>query len=200
MSSFYFRYAHLHGDASAIKKFALQYPNMNESTVRTFRAKYKSAAAAQDGEVTEIVRKPMSGRSLKLRKLDDEVQRRLKLIRESGGRIDSSIACAVGQAVHKVKGANTNINLTKGWAKSLFRRMGFTKRAATTGKLNLPKLFVDEKSFTFLNDIAMHAQQSAIPSTMILNWDQTPLQYIPASKYTMAECGSSKISVAGSSN
>ena len=190
----------MHGDARAIRKFSMLYPNMNESTERAFRAKYKAAAAANNGEVTEIVRKPTPGRPLKLGKLDDEVQRRLKLIRESGGRVDANIACAVAQAVHKVKGPNTDIDITKGWAKSLFQRMGYTKRAATTGKLNLPKAYVDEKAFTFLNDIAMHAQKDSIPNTMILNWDQTPLQYVPSSKYTMAQCGSSKISIAGSSD
>ena len=36
-----------------------------------------------------------------------------------------------------------------------------------------------------------------IPAEMVINWDQTPLQYIPAEKWTMEAEGTSNVSIAG---
>lgn len=141
------------------------------------------------------------GRPLKLGKLDQDVQRRLKLIRDSGGRVDTQMALTVAKAVIRVKGTPSSVgDLDRGWARSLFKRMGYSQRAATTGKLALPKLYVEEKQFSFVHDISKHVRELKIPNSMIVNWDQTPLQYVPAGKYTMAETGSSKIHVAGVSD
>lgn len=130
--------------------------------------------------------------------MDAQVQRRLKLIRESGGRVDTTIALSVARAISKVRNPQTaQPHLERGWARSLFKRMGFTQRAATTGKLRLPELYVKEKSFTFLNSIGKYAKEGDIPNSMIINWDQTPINYVPANKYTMAAKGSSKVDMAG---
>ena len=39
-----------------------------------------------------------------------------------------------------------------------------------------------------------------IPADLVINWDQTPLHYIPASKWTMEAEGTSKVPIAGGSD
>ena len=47
--------------------------------------------------------------------------------------------------------------------------------------------FVSEKKLTFCNEIATHVSNEKIPADLVVNWDQMPLHYIPASKWTMEE-------------
>lgn len=52
----------------------------------------------------------------------------------------------------------------------------------------------------FLNEIAGHVAQDQIPPSLVLNWDQTPLNYISARKWTMDQEGISKVAIAGQSD
>lgn len=85
------------------------------------------------------------GRPLKLgTELDKLVIERVKMIRENGGVISRATVQSIGKAVLTVKDPKSlaanggTITLGEGWAKSLLQRMGYSKRAATTGKLTLP--------------------------------------------------------------
>ena len=40
--------------------------------------------------------------------------------------------------------------------------------------------YVSEKKLTFCNEIATHVAKEKIPAGLVINWDQTPLHYIPA--------------------
>ena len=42
-----------------------------------------------------------------------------------------------------------------------------------------------------------HVSRDQIPAEMVINWDQTPLHYIPAGKWTMEAEGTSKVPIAG---
>lgn len=127
------------------------------------------------------------------------------MVRQSSGVVNRHIAMCIAKGVMKAVNPmklmenGGNIEITESWARSLLSRMGFSKRNATTGKLELPSEFVEEKSFTFLNEIGAHVKNDdlSIPWSMILNWDQTPLNYIPSSRWTMAEQGASKVPIAG---
>lgn len=116
----FFSYAKLHGDASAVRKFSGKFPNLCESTVRGFRNSYATALASKkrskgkDFDISKdnikaLERSSSVGRPLKLGKLDQDVQRRLKLIRESGGRVDTQMALTVAKAVIRVKGAPSSV-------------------------------------------------------------------------------------------
>lgn len=73
---------------------------------------------------------------------------RIKSARMSGAVVDRHVVQCIGQAVVEVKSPLSlaenggNIKISEAWAKSLLFRMGFTKRASTTGKLPLPELLV----------------------------------------------------------
>lgn len=129
--------------------------------------------------------------------LDQEVIDRLKKIRDAGGVVTNKGAVAVAKAIISVKAEYKNCDIGPGWARSLFKRMNMTYRASTTGKLQMPTLLVEETRFVFCNDIATQATTHNIPPSMIVNFDQTPISYCPAGKYTMADKGTSKIAIAG---
>ena len=76
--------------------------------------------------------------------------------------------------------------------------MGFKRRAATTGKVDIPHGARKEAELTFLHDIVSKEENNKVPPSMILNLDQTPSKYIQSSRYTMESKGSKSVAIAGS--
>ena len=67
--------------------------------------------------------------------------------------------------------------LSKGWAKSVLKRMNFTRRVGTTqAKITLQQ-FV-EKRMEFLQNIIDVVKMEDIPAELIFNWDQTGLYLV----------------------
>lgn len=188
-------YAENHSTAAAVRKYRALFPRLNESTVRTFRKNIKNRGS---GELKDRTRPLLLGREL-----DNEVKRRLTSLRENGGVVNTSIAVATAtgivkrKAPHLLKQNGGHLEISKSWAQSFFRRTGFCKRHATTGKLPLPQPFILEQRKRFAQEIGRLAAEHSIPETMIINWDQTPLKYVPTGQWTMDKRGSSKVSIAG---
>lgn len=89
-----------------------------------------------------------------------------------------------------------HINLTKDWAKYLLQRMNYVKRRGSS----TPKVAVE--NFTqvkaqFLFDVQSLIEIEEIPSSLIINWDQTAIKYIPVSTWTMADKGSKRVEIVG---
>lgn len=120
-------------------------------------------------------------------------------LREKGGVINTRTVIGIAHRLIKKKDPSNEHKyvLGKGWAASLFRRMGFSKRAATTGKLEVPRSLLLEIKHSFTNEIASACHLHNIPPNMIVNFDQTPIEYVPTGKYTMAAKGSSGVSING---
>lgn len=187
--------------AAAIRKFKTIHPNLNESTVRGFVNQFKTGPKVQDGK--KKTRPPKLGFDL-----DEMVINEVREHRANGVAIFSSLVIGIGKGV--VRGANNpsmrleedggHIRLTKAWALSLFQRIGYTKRHATTGKVRLTAAYTDEVSLRFTSKIAADVKKHSIPEELIINWDQTPLKYVPCGQWTMAEKGSSKVALAGLSD
>ena len=90
---------------------------------------------------------------------------------------------------------------TLSWAQSLFRRMRFVRRFATTGKIEITDGIKKEADIdTFIHDIVHHIETSKIPESMVLNINQTPLKCVPWGKTTMAEKSSSTVPINGVSD
>ena len=78
----------------------------------------------------------------------------------------------------------SNIVLTKYWAKRLLIRIGFVKQRSTAKpKVNVSNF--DEVRWQFLVDVKTIADMEEIPFSLIINWDQTAINYIPMSLWTM---------------
>ena len=124
--------------AATVRKF-------NESTARGFQKKYieklRSIVRTGRSPEKEIGGDLRRGRPLLLgSEIDEKVRKFLLAIRYRGGQVSFSTAIAVATAL--IQRSNNEglklIEFGKDWVQSLFRRIGFKKRAATTGKFTIP--------------------------------------------------------------
>ena len=83
---------------------------------------------------------------------------------------------------------------------SMFRRMHFVRRTATTSKVEIPEGAKKEAELTFLHRTVSTVEKYKIPNSMILNLDQTSLKYAPCSRQTLAPKNSKHVAVSGTSN
>ena len=73
------------------------------------------------------------------------------------------------------------------WAKSLFQRMGYSRRKATTAKLELPPGTRKEVELVFYHQIVEKVEKHYIPDSLSLNFNQTPSKYVPVSTTTLSK-------------
>ena len=89
-----------------------------------------------------------------------------------------------------------HLSLKKGWAKCFLKQMNFVKRKATT-KAKVSVENFDELKRQYLIDIKAAVTIDDIPHDLVLNWDQTGLNYVPVSQWTMEKEGSKRVEVVG---
>ena len=86
--------------------------------------------------------------------------------------------------------------LTIPWAKSLLKRMNFTKRRVTT-KCNLSSEDLEEVRRSFLTEILETVSLEDIPAELIFNWDQTGINLVPTALWTMDKKGNKRVPIQG---
>ena len=201
------KYAAENGTTNAIRRFSKEFPDLKESTVRGWRSAYllELNRRTRGGESLMVDKLPQGkiGRPLLLGEtLDQQVQAYLSKLRDSGGVINTTIAIAATTGIVRKKDSNLlaanggHIALTKHWAQYLLERMGFVKRKSTT-KVKVSVKDLEELKEQFLLDIKAIVDLEDIPHDLILNWDQTAINYVPVSNWTMAKQGSKKVKIAG---
>ena len=89
-----------------------------------------------------------------------------------------------------------DVVLSKDWAKYVLHRMGLVKRRSST------KAKVDVKDFEelkklFLQDINNVIQMDEIPADLVINFDQTGINYMPVSSWIMEKEGSKYVEIIG---
>ena len=87
------------------------------------------------------------------------------------------------------------IELTEGWARSVLESLNWSKRRATTGKVEPSTQLLAEEKFTFQKAIAKVIQNSDIPLDLVINLDQTPLCHVLPRKYIFHFKGSKHVLV-----
>ena len=86
------------------------------------------------------------------------------------------------------------VNLNKEWAKSVLRRMGFSKRTASSkSKMLLCNLQAIKEQF--LINVNSVVKMEDIPGDMIINWDQTAMKLVPFSSWTMEKRGTKRVEI-----
>ena len=65
--------------------------------------------------------------------------------------------------------------------------MGYVRRLATTGKVHISEKLKAEIETVYLYGIVQNINESKIPSSMIINLDQTPSQFVPGCNKTLAK-------------
>ena len=126
----------------------------------------------------------------------------LKAVCAKGGVVNSHVVCAAAKALIDTSGETTkrqlsNIDLSRPWVQSVYRRMGLTRRMATTSRPPVPLGLFKECQYQYLRDVYDKVQKYAIPQELILNSDQTPSSYISVGKSTMASCGAKSVAIKG---
>ena len=217
------KYAAENGPTRAAKHYTAVWGiQINESTARRLKEKYleklKEMIADQrrklqqdtsDSEehkqepivISELETKPR-GRPVRLgEQLDSLVQEFIVNLRAAGGVINTAIIRGAAEGiisyrdVSKLSSHGGHIDITKSWAQSLLRRMGFVKRkCSTSGKISVAKF--DECKEIFLADVAAEVLFKGIPHDLIINWDQTGLSIVPSGDWTMEKEGAKTVPIA----
>jgi len=160
----------------------------------------------RSGEEMNINELPDEKRGRKLmlgEELDKQVQSYLLDLRCNGAVINSSITIAVAQGIVTNYDSNMlfdnggHVILTKSWAKYLLRRLGFVKRRSST-KAKLPASNFTRLQEQFTYDARVLIDMMEIPDSLVINWDQTGIQYVPVSQWTMEREGMKRIEITGS--
>ena len=82
------------------------------------------------------------------------------------------------------------------WAKSLLKRMNFTKRRAST-KFGHPADELQKEKETFLSQVLDAVGLNDIPQELIFNWDKTGIDLVPTALWTLDKKGKKQIKIAG---
>ena len=137
------KYAALHGPKSTIIKFKKEHPQLKESTVRAFWEKYQSSLKVKKvgTAITKKLPSLKRGRPLLLGTIDEKVKNFFFALRQKGGVVNTVVAIATAKAlIERSKDEHLKLIDLEScyWAKNLFRRMGFVKRAYTTSRPEIP--------------------------------------------------------------
>ena len=133
--------------------------------------------------------------------LDQQVQAYVEETRKQGGPINTAILIAAGTGIvmsdelFKSQYGN-NVTLTKDWTKYLMHCMGLVKRRTSTkAKISIENF--EEVKKLFLHDIKCLKLLDEIPDELTINFDQTGINYVPMSSWTMEKQGEKRVEIIG---
>ena len=125
--------------------------------------------------------------------MDDKVKNYVQRLRINGAPIGSSIVMAAGESLIKAHDRTMlvqhggHIQITKSWAMSLLKRMGFVKRKATTKSTpGMSSEVFERMKAVLLKQLARMVKLRDIPDSLIINLDQTGVKLVPTGDWTMA--------------
>ena len=93
-----------------------------------------------------------------------------------------------------------NIKTTPMWGRSILQRLGFLRRVATTGKVEVTEGARKEAGLQHHFQIVNITEKHNIPKSLVLNSDQTPSKYVTVGRTTMAPKNSTRVGLAGSTD
>ena len=126
--------------------------------------------------------------------LDEQVRHYITYMRKEGSVINLHVVIAVGKGILMSHGMSEELN--KDWARYVLQQMGMVKRKANI-KAKVTVEDFDDLKRLFLMDIKSIVQMDEIPAQLIVNWDQTGINYVPVSNWTMEQAGSKRVEIVG---
>ena len=200
------KYASENGVSRAVRYFKEKY--LKESSIRDWKKAYEKEVNekckfAKPGETVIVKalstkkrgRPPILGKSL-----DKYLQDTIVSMTSRGTAIGSSVVVGIGRGILlKHDRASLDefggpIKLNKEWARSVLRRMGFSKRRANSKSKLTPSNFTEIKEL-YLTDIYSVVKFEEIPDELVLNWDQTAMKVVPSSAWTMEKRGTKRVEI-----
>ena len=199
------RYAAENGIAASLRHFASCFPDLKESSVRTWRNLYQTELSRKRKvkDASDILELPQKkkGRPLLLGdKLDDQVKSYVQYLRTKGTPVNTAVVLGIASGIVKnhdsglLASNGGHIVLGKPWAKHLLSRMGYVKRRGSTAAKVAVSNFEEVKQ-QFLLDIKVVVEMEEIPSELVINWDQTGINYVPSDSYTMEKEGTKRVPI-----
>ena len=150
--------------------------------------------------VKSLPTKPQGRPLLLSAELDKSVQDYINALRVAGGVVNTAIVQAASLGIIAARDPGLlrehggHIEITKAWAKSLLKRMGYVKRkGSNAGKITVSQF--NEIQEEFLADIKAEVVMNDIPNDLIFNWDQTGIQLVPTGQLTMNRAGEKVIAI-----
>ena len=201
-------YAVQHGISAPLRHFKTEFPDLKWSTVHDWKQvilkEMKRCDVSQKSyrPIVELHGKRRGRPSTLSDELTEELKAYILAVRDAGGVVNTAIVMAAGTGVLRQKDPGSlecnggTLTLKKSWAKYLLGKMNFVKRKATTRAKSMVHNF-DEVKQQFLQDVSAVVTFEEIPDALIVNWDQTGINYVPVSHWTMAKEGSKRVEVAG---
>ena len=121
-------------------------------------------------------------------------------MRERGAVVNTAIVLGVAQGIVRNHDSNWlacnggHICLGKPWAKYLLSRMGYVKRqGSTSAKITVSNF--EELKEHFSIDVKAAVEIEEIPAGLIINWDQTGINYVPTNSWTMEKEGQKRVEI-----
>lgn len=199
-------YASIHGTSAALRKFKIEFNgNLKWSTVNDWKKEIQKRnlkKSHNEPPMTELCGKKRGRPSILPEECEKELKAYITELRVAGGVINSHIVIGAGYGIMQKRNSSMllcnggTVELKKSWANYFLHRMNFVKRKGTTkGKLTVADF--EEKKQQFLLDVKAVVELEEIPGALVINWDQTGLNYVPVSNWTMAREGSKRIEITG---
>ena len=182
---------------------------MGESTVRLFKKMYleevkQRVMTGVEFEEVRSLPKRKRGKKVLLGELDMKVQSYIQALSSAGTPIGSSVVMAAATGIvmaydrtllHEHGGY---ITISKTWALSLRKRVGYVKRKATTKSTPAMSGEVFEQAKTrCLRQITRMVKFREMSDNLIINLNQTGIHLVPFGVWTMATKGSRRVEMAG---
>lgn len=200
------KYACENGVANAVRHFKEK--NLKTTSVSDWKKIYerelsKKKKYAASGEVLcvpSLPEKPRGRPPLLGKKYDDMLRELIVSMRSRGAPVGTSVVIGIGRGIllkhskASLQEFGGTIHLNKEWAKSVLRRMGFTKRRANSKSKILLENFMAVKE-QYLKDIKSIVTMEDIPKDLIINWDQTAMKIVPSSSWTMEKKGTKRVEI-----
>ena len=171
------KYTAINGPGAAVRRF-----KKSQFPFQIWRKPSKSTRQKLPGSREKVAK-------TSLETVDEKVCKFFQIVRGKGDVINSVVAIATANALIAKSGLEHLEALdleNSSWTKSLFRRMGFVRRAKTTSKPEIPERGKNEATLILHYQIIDLVEKYQIPSSILINIDQTPLKYAPVSNQTMA--------------
>ena len=170
--------------------------------------KLKKSKEAEDGYITEIVKKKTGRPTLLPENLMKKVIETVANLRLKGAPVSAAVIRAVARGVIIANDRSLllenggYIDLSTDWSHQVlyrFEKIGqkMTSRMATTAKIPIAPALLNETKLDFQRKIKELQAWHEIPEDLIVNFDQTPLPYVCTGKRTYHKQGSSNVPLVG---
>ena len=108
--------------------------------------------------------------------IDERVRKFMVSLYKKRGHVRRSIAATNAMVLQSRTDDESlkNMVVPSTWRRSLLQRIGFSKRAATTGKVEIPESTKKEACLQHHYRISSIVEKHKIPESLMINIDQTP--------------------------